>query len=313
MGDKMSTLLVPPFPGAIPVADFSSRNETDTNRIDWPTFARFWLALHPEAAVVIKLTQGDWYLNPFRQRQRLGAHAAGILNVGLYHYTELVASGGANEGKNLTGAQNADFFLQAVGEDGGIQKNEFLAGDWEQTDYISTTADLRAALLDFEGRIQRPLGIQALFYSGDWYAIPHDIEDDPAVAALPKWWAAYGPVTPSHPANIVLWQFTDRGVFPGLPFPVDVSWWLAGLPALRTIQWGYAPDPLGGKLVAGTPDIAVNDKGEAADVTKAAQAIARDVELARRLYGTRGTALDTLLATTQADAAAIALIGGLQG
>lgn len=306
-----------PIPGAVLTIDLSSNNESDTQQIDWPTLAAAVLPVHPQAIVIVKMCQGDWYVNPYRHRQRWGAHAAGFLNVGLYSYVEIISGGGPHAGANLTGAQNAEFLLQTVGTDGGIVAGEFYAGDWEDQSG-GTTVDLDAMAIDFGQTLYRADAINPMLYSGDWYAKPHDLERDPALAQYPLWWASYQSTLPTTPEpwasagkGIACWQFTSTATLPGIPFNVDISWWLAGLPALRAIQWPQ-PDPLAGLLVGGTPDVQVNDKGEAVDVNKAAQTIAANTMKARQLYTGRGTDLDKALAVIQGDAAAIALVAGLQ-
>lgn len=259
----MSTDFVPPVAGAIPFVDVSSNNEDDQHQIDWPTLAQSLLSIHPEAGAIIKVSQGDWYVNPYLHRQRWGAHAAGLRNVGLYHYLELISQGGANAGKPLSGAANADWLLKCLGDDAGIVKGEFLVGDWEdQPANVSGTADLDAMCLDFGGRLQRPLGIPPGIYSADWYARPHNLERDPSLLQFWLWWASYQNVIPPVPEpwstagrGISLWQFTANARLPGLPWQVDVSWWLAGIDALRAIQWGYQSDPVAGKPVDGIADV----------------------------------------------------------
>jgi GH25 family lysozyme M1 (1,4-beta-N-acetylmuramidase) len=262
--------LIAPIPGAFPLVDLSSRNEDDQHQIDWPTLARYLLSLHPEAGVIVKLSQGDWYRNPFGHRQRMGAHAAGLKNVGLYHYVELVSG---STGKGLSGSDNAKFFLQTVGDDGGILPNEFLAGDWEDQS-AGPGADLDACALDFGGVLSRALGIAPLLYSASWYADPHNLNRDPALAQFPAWWAAYQNTIPPTPEpwasrgkGIACWQFTSQAQLPGLPNPCDVSWWLGGLPLLRSIQWP-PPDPLNGPTDP-PPDCAVDQKGNATDIPHA--------------------------------------------
>ena len=259
----MSTNLVPPVAGAIPMFDFSSWNEDDQHQIDWPTFAAWVLPDFPQAIVVVKMGQGDgWYLNPYRHRQRWGAHAAGFLNVFLYWYVEVICGGGTNKGKTLSGADNADALIKAIGDDGSIVQGEGIAGDWE--DNALPTADLGAMALDFGTRVGRPLSVNPMLYSAEWFANPHGLERDKDLAQFPLWWASYQTTMPPVPEpwasagkGIAAWQFRTDAILPGVPYQTDVSWWLAGLPALRAIQWPQ-PDPLKGKSASGTPDLDKN-------------------------------------------------------
>lgn len=291
----------------IPFLDISSHQQGPVG-IDWPAVAAYLLAIHPEAGVIVKVSEGTDYVNPFLHPQRMGAHAAGLKNVGLYHFSRASRASGHAE---------ADWFMQCVGDDGGVLKGEFPCLDLEDT-LVPAHADLDAYNLDYAGRIQRPWGVKLVDYTGAWYADPHNLNRDPRLAELLLWWAAIQPELPPTPEPwrsagqaITLWQYDWHGSIPGIVGDVDLDWLVGPIETLRPAQWGFEPDPLGGKLIAGEPDIALTDKGAAVDVTAAAVAIARDVELARRLYGTRGNDLDTLLATAQADASAIALVSGL--
>ncbi len=293
----------------IPGIDIASYQEGPIG-IDWVATAAYLTALHPEAFVIVKVSEGTDYTNPYLHQQRQGAHAAGIRSVGLYHFARPSSNSGHAE---------ADYFMKQIGNDGGILKGEFLCLDVEDT-LVPAGADLDAYVLDFAQRVQRPLGIKLIVYSGSWYTEAHNLNRDPALAQLGLWWAQPGDILPPTPEpwlsagkGILLWQYNWQGQVPGIVGPVDLDGLVGTIDVLRPYQWGYAVDPLGGKLVAGPPDIAVTDKGAAVDVTKAAVEIAALVEEARRLYVARGIPLDVLLATAQGDAAAIVLVAGLLG
>lgn len=292
----------------IPFLDISSHQQGPFG-IDWPAVAAYLLGLHPESGVIVKVSESTDYLNPFLHQQRQGAHAAGLKSVGLYHFGRPSLNSGHAE---------ADSFMSGFGNDGGILQGEFVCLDIEDTN-VPANADLDAYVLDFAGRIERPLGVPLIVYTGAWYADPHNLNRDPQLSALGLWWAAPGETLPPTPEpwlsqgkNILFWQYNWNGSIPGITGPVDLDYLVGGIDTLRPFQWGYQPNPFGDKLVAGPPDIPVTDKGAAQDTNAAAKAIARDVEQARRLYVTRNTPLDTLLATAQGDAVAIALISGLQ-
>ena len=259
----MYTQLIQPVPNAIPIIDLSSNNEDDQRQIDWSLLAPYILNVHPQAGVIVKVSQGNWYVNPYLHRQRFGAHSHGIVNVGLYHYVEVIASSGPSIGKGLSGSDNAAFLLKCIGDDSGILPNEFLAGDWE--DNVLPTADLGAMAYDFCDRLRYDLGIGPLLYSGEWFANPHGLERDKRLADFFLWWASYQSILPPVPEpwasagkGIACWQFTDHASLPGVPYNVDVSWWLAGLSALRSAQWGNQPDPVAGKPAVGQPNLDPN-------------------------------------------------------
>lgn len=296
----------------IPFLDIYSGSQGE-HGIDWVAVAKYLLDLHPEAGVIIKVSEGTDYVNPFLHQQRMGAHAAGIKNVGLYHF---------DRASQASGAKQAAFFMKGFGDDGGILKGEFLCWDEEDVD-VPATSDLDAEVIDATGAISRALGIKVVFYSGRWYLDPHNLNRDPKLLDLGLWLADVsdptGKLVPPTPEpwrsagkSLLFLQYNWKGKVPGIFVPVDLDYLIGDISSLRPYQWGFMTDPLGDKLVAGKPDIDVTEKGEALDTNKAAQAIARNIELARRLYVSRGTVLDSLLATAQGDAAAIALVSGLQ-
>lgn len=292
----------------IPFVDIASYQEGPAG-IDWPTVAKYLTGIHPEAGVIVKTSESVDYVNPFLHQQRQGAHAAGIRSVGLYHFGRPSRNSGHSE---------ADYFLKAIGDDGGILAGEFVCLDIEDTD-VAANADLDAYVLDFAGRVIRPLGVPIVVYTGSWYAEPHNLNRDPQLAKLGLWWANVGANIPPTPEpwrsagkNILLWQYDWYGRIPGITGDVDLDWLVGGIETLRGYQWGFQVDPLAGKLVAGKPDVPVNDKGEAIDSGRTFQKIAANLATARGM-GSRGTALDNLLAVTQGDAAAGALVSGLLG
>lgn len=241
----------------IPVIDLSSNN----GPIDWLALAPWLLKQHPDAAVIIKVSQGDWYVNELLDQQRDGAHAHGIKHVGLYHFFEAVASGGKNEGKPLSGAANADFFMASIGAHGGILTREFPCIDWESEYMIARTADLRAAQTDLIGRLSRPLGVKVVEYSGDYYIHGHNL----AIPTANYWCAAPGSVTAP---SCLIWQYDWHGRVPGCSAEVDLNYLVGGIETLQPFQWGLQPDPVAGKPAVGTPDV----DGDVLTIIKGAKA-----------------------------------------
>ena len=222
--------------------DISSNN----GLIDWPTLAAHVLPSNPDAFPIIKVSQGDWYVNPLLDQQRDGAHAAGFRNVGLYHYFEAVASGGPSLDRPLSGAQNAEFFLKAIGDHGGLLTREFLAVDWESDYKLAPDADLSAAQTDLIGTLTRALGLQIVEYSAPYYMMPHKL-----TIPTSRYWAAL-PVGP--PPNCLIWQYSWKGNLPGINGDVDLNALRGPISTLQPFQWGLQPDPVAGKP-ATQPDI----------------------------------------------------------
>lgn len=239
----------------IPGIDIASFQQGPAG-IDWPTTAAYLLARDPEAFAIVKLTESDDYANPYRHQQRQGAHAAGIRSIGLYHF--------ARPSRN-SGTAEADWFLQHVGEDGGVQPGEFYCLDMEDTD-VAATADLDAWVLDFAGRVGRSFGRPIVLYSGAWYADPHNLNRDPKLAELGLWWASVGSHIPPTPEpwasagkSLLLWQYNWHGQVPGIVGDVDLDYLVGGIETLRPFQWGYATNPL-----QGPTDVALDVPGVAA-------------------------------------------------
>ena len=248
----------------IPGIDISSYQQGNEG-IDWPTAAAFLLNLHPEAFAIVKVSESIDYVNPFLHEQRMGAHAASLRSIGLYHFGRPSLNSGHAE---------ADYFMQAIGNDGGILKGEFLCLDMEDTD-VPPQADLDAYVLDFAGRVQRPLGIPIIVYTGQWYANPHNLNRDPALAHLGLWWASVGTALPPTPEPwvsqgkpILLWQYNWNGTVPGIVGPVDLDWLVGDITALRPYQWGFLPDPPAGGVTDVPLDVDVPANSESLDDMK---------------------------------------------
>jgi GH25 family lysozyme M1 (1,4-beta-N-acetylmuramidase) len=217
--------------------------------IDWPTVARYLRSINPDSGVIVKATEGTEYTSPSLHPQRWGAHAAGIKHVGLYVY--------GKPSKN-TGHADANFFLQAIGNDGGLQTREFCCLDLEDTD-VPATADLDAYALDWHDTLTRPLGIKVVLYSAPWYLDPHNLTRDPRLADFGLWDAAMKAATPepwrSAGKQLLFWQHDWQGHVPGIEGPVDLDWLIGPISSLALYQWGLQPDPVAGRPAVGTPDV----------------------------------------------------------
>ncbi len=252
---------------------------------------------------VIKASEGTTFTDSFFPTNWQGSRQAGLVR-GAYAFARPSQNSGHDE---------AAFFLSKIGAAGGLQTDDFLALDLED-DKVDPHADLLAYTLDFLETCQRALGFKPFLYSTATYLGTHRCLDA-KLADYGLWLASPGEPNPAVPKPwtfAAMVQYDWHGRVPGVFGECLRDQFNGTLNQLRQYGWGRLLDPLAGKLVEGVPDITLTDKGAALDATAAAQAIARDLEQARRLYVTRGTALDALLATAQADAAAIALISGLQ-
>ena len=219
----------------IPFIDVSSNQ----GQIDWPTVAAFLLKQDPDAGAIVKVSEGTNYINELLDQQRWGAHAWGLKPIGLYHFARPSAN---------TGRAEAEYFLKAIGDDGGILKGEFLCLDLED-EKVAPTSGLQAYVDDFRGTITRALGIRVLVYSGAYYLGPHNVTVDPA----DYWCAAPGATTAP---NCAMWQYDWHGKVPGIASDVDLDYLLTPIDQFRTrFCWGFQPDPVAGKPAVGVPDL----------------------------------------------------------
>jgi GH25 family lysozyme M1 (1,4-beta-N-acetylmuramidase) len=255
----------------IPFIDIASYQQGRVG-IDWPAVAAYLTGLHPEAGVIVKLSEGTNYRNEFRRQQRQGAHAAGIKSVGLYHY--------GRPSKN-SGSAEADYFLATVGEDGGVQPGEFYCLDMEDEN-LPANADLDAYVLDFTGRLARSSGLSIVLYSGKWYADPHNLNRDPKLAELGLWLASVGSLIPPTPEpwksagkSLLLWQYNWHGRVPGIVGDVDLDYLVGPIETLRPYQWGFQVNPLQGPTDVPLDVPGVADNSESLDDQKRVAAAMR--------------------------------------
>lgn len=240
--------------------DVSSNNHPNGALIDWAKVAAFYKGITDQPFVIIKVSQGADYVNPYWQADRAAAHAAGF-TVGLYHYAE--PSKPSPTGRR--GADEARFFEQAIGKGGGIQDGEFLALDLEyganpnETD-LKPNADLKDYTLDFLATIESALGIKPFLYSGHFYLEPHNCEGHAELGAYPLWLASYQEELPPTPAGwnqVAIWQHDCHGSIPGIVGDVDLDWCYVDL---TPYTWHYTPDPFHGQVVDTiAPDTGINE------------------------------------------------------
>ena len=219
----------------IPFIDVSSNN----GQIDWPTAAAYLLKQDPNAGAIVKVSEGTDYVNELLDQQRWGSHAWGLTPIGLYH---------CGRPSTNSGHAEAEYFLKAIGDDGGMLKGEFLCLDLED-DKVPADAPLQAYVDDFRDVITRALGIHVLVYSGEYYLPPHGVKIDSA----DYWCAAPGA---ANAPTCAMWQYDWHGRIPGISTDVDLDYLLTPIDQFRTaFCWGFQPDPLAGRTASGTPDL----------------------------------------------------------
>jgi GH25 family lysozyme M1 (1,4-beta-N-acetylmuramidase) len=212
----------------IKVIDVSNNN----GMVLWPAVA----ASGVEAAVM-KASEGVTYRDAyFADNWRL-ARSVGLVR-GAYHY--------ALPSLHL-GHEEAAFFLQVVGDSGGIQVVDDAVLDLEDPD-VAAGVDLLPWLLDFLGSCERVLGFDALIYSSLAYLTEHKLVDRPELAGRRLWladWGASSPVVVGGWSPPVLWQY-GGGAVPGIGGVVDLDWFMgtaAELPGFGRVGPVPVPGP----------------------------------------------------------------------
>jgi len=158
-------------------------------------------------AVIIKVTQGNNYINPYFKNQYANAKANG-LKVGFYHFMD--KDGAVEEAKhflNTVSGYDVDFKYVLDIED--QQK-------WTRAE-ASTTA---RAFLDY--LISQ--GKEVAIYTGDYFY--RDTLDN-SVKDVPLWVANYNPKPMA--INYVGWQYSETGSVPGVSTPADMDVFYEGL------------------------------------------------------------------------------------
>lgn len=188
--------------------DISSNNHPGGAPIDWKLVGRCsW------DFAVIKATEGGHYVNPYFKNDVQGARDAG-LEVAFYDFNR--PSGGS-------GQDDAKHFIDVAGP--LIQQGTVLAADMEDTD-VPAGADLYAYYMDHVNNVLGMVGFREMLYSGDWYLKPHNLENHDDVAQSGLWYASYGVALPPLPTPwtfMAVWQYTDKGVVPGIQGNVDLN------------------------------------------------------------------------------------------
>jgi Glycosyl hydrolases family 25 len=148
---------------------------------------------------ILKATQGIDFRDPAFTKRRREAEAAGLI-CGAYHF-------GAGDG---SGEQQADFFLEAVGDLEAI----LLVLDFEaDPDGPDMTIDQARAFLQHlqaNPKITQPIG---LYSRGDLLG---GVGDDPVFEKCWLWLARYGPqpIPPKPWKKLTMWQYTNGKLGP---------------------------------------------------------------------------------------------------
>ena len=165
------------------------------------------------AFVVLKVTGGDQYANPYFPQQYAAARAAGLL-VGLYHYDSEPT---VHQG---TADQEAANFLAHIPN--SLPNGTFIALDAEET--VGRDPARYRRWLDL---VRQATGRRGLFYSyPDFLSRDPHTDWSPVVEVADLWFASYDGSEPAAPAGwpkITIWQRSGGEPVPGVAVDADVD------------------------------------------------------------------------------------------
>jgi GH25 family lysozyme M1 (1,4-beta-N-acetylmuramidase) len=180
----------------------------------------------------VKVTEGNYYANPWYAGDAAGAANAG-LNVTGYHFAIPNVSGGAAQ---------AAFAVSHLGDTGGqaralavdLEYDPYTAIDHTGPCYGMSAAQLVSWISAFSNEARRLTGqTPAIDTTAAWWA--SCTGDSTAFGSAALWVAGYGPGHPAHPEawrSWTVWQYTSAGTVPGIEASgsVDLSY-ATGYPA----------------------------------------------------------------------------------
>lgn len=190
---------------------------------------------HGITGIVVKLTQGTWYVNEHARTQINNAKAAGM-KVSAYHFSEFLGAGQA--------AAEADFFAAKANEF-GLDKDTVMVNDIEKAEIrnASNTADSQA----FAARLnQHGFNNTQHYASLSWLQAGGTLDGN-ALGMKNIWVAAYpySVSTENYYQAYGAWQWSDSLQVPGLLNGVDISADYTGAFTKKKVEIPQASSPAG--------------------------------------------------------------------
>jgi lysozyme len=197
--------------------DVSSSQHTGEGGIDWGQVAGAGYQF-----ALIKVTEGNYYVNPYFDSDYRGAKSAKLYG-GAYHFAIPSASDGTSQ---------ADYFLDSAAyKPDGATLPPALDIEWNPYDssqpcYGLDGDSLVSWVAAFRAEVERRTGrLPAIYTAASWW---NDCTGgNGSFAKDPLWIASYDTSSPSLPSgwpSWTLWQFTSSGSIPGISGDVDVSY-----------------------------------------------------------------------------------------
>lgn len=210
------------------------------------------------AFVVDKATESTGYVNPRFAQTWPAIKAAGLLR-GVYHYAKPDSSSPEDE---------AAHFLATVQP--ALEPGDVLALDMEEG-----TGNLLDWTLRWLRTVEAAVGCKPLFYSGNYFMVPHGLTGNAELAQHGLWLAAYQAQPPPLPDPwefIAIWQMSGSGTVPGVAGQVDLDLFLGDADQFRAYGVPAASPP--SKPPLSNNDIVQTERYLLADPPDVAGAIA---------------------------------------
>lgn len=157
--------------------------------------------------IIYKATEGATYQDPFYQKTRTAALAAGLL-WGAYHFATAAPA-----------KDQAENFLKNANPD----DKTLVALDFERNEPHPANTTNPQIALDILGRLEAKLGRKPTLYTGSFMFDKFGDTPAPQFAPYRVWWAQYGKNLKLHPTwqKYWLWQYTDGTGDTFLPKKID--------------------------------------------------------------------------------------------
>lgn len=163
--------------------------------------------------VIVKLTEGTTYKNPYAATQIANARTAGLV-VGAYHYSHFTSDSGAKA--------EANYFADAANSF-GLGGSTYMADDLE--DSSTKAGSVQNNAMSFANQLKSRGYSRPMLYTYQSYVEQTGL--NPSAFGDANIWIASCPYAPSADANWYpqygMWQFNSNTHFPGVSGGFDVS------------------------------------------------------------------------------------------
>ncbi|MHC5215454.1 GBS Bsp-like repeat-containing protein [Enterococcus sp. LJL128] len=203
--------------------DISSHNGTIT------TSQYQMMKTYGVKGVVVKLTEGTTYFNPYAQSQIANAKAAGMM-VSVYHYSHYTTT---------SGAQNEAAFFASKAQSLNLPKDTVMVSDIEEP--TMRIASLNTNTTAFKNKLNAAGYSKVAYYlSQSWLDTAGGLFNTGLFGKGNIWVAQY-PYSPTASQNwnsdFSSWQWSSNFYFPGISHPFDVNTDYTGLFTNNGNQW----------------------------------------------------------------------------